>query len=169
MQNRETGKTYQMYNSPMGRDTGAEAMNALKTTLTPVQTNDTLNRLVTAYNSKAYANPYAPLLSNDTMDYTTLDGVNHRDQMVSASLRDIGNMGGGRLGFVRRDETPSGYTYGVGIDNIGDPYRGVMDKEVRTPLGTLGYGYDGDTGYAEFSPNNQTYNYIQALANLLYR
>ena len=62
---------------------------------------------------------------------------------------------GERLGFVARDKDPSvGYTrYGIGLDNMGDPYRGVLDRELNTPLGTLDYGYDGDTVGVGFTPN----------------
>ena len=61
---------------------------------------------------------------------------------------------GERLGFVARDKDPIGYTrYGIGLDNMGDPYRGVLDRELNTPLGTLDYGYDGDTVGVGFTPN----------------
>ena len=66
----------------------------------------------------------------------------------------------GRLGFLSKrripdDTVPSRYQtrYGIGIDNMGDPYRGVLDREINTPLGTLDYGYDGDTVAAGFTPN----------------
>lgn len=61
---------------------------------------------------------------------------------------------GNRRGFVDKRKTDSGRTrYGVGIDNMGSPYRGVLDEEINTPLGTLDYGYDGDTVAAGFTPN----------------
>ena len=69
--------------------------------------------------------------------------------------------GGERMGFVQN----RGNTYGIGVDNIGSPYRGAYDGSFNTPVGQVGYGYDGDTGYANFTPND----YILALANLLRR
>jgi hypothetical protein len=73
-----------------------------------------------------------------------------------------------RLGIASRDTTP-GYpvSYGVAIDNMGDPYRGVKDASINTPLGEVGYGYDGDTVGIGITPNARTNYYIQALANLL--
>ena len=61
---------------------------------------------------------------------------------------------GNRLGFASKDKDSAGYTrYGVGLDNMGNPYRGALDKELATALGNLDYGYDGDTVYAGFTPN----------------
>jgi hypothetical protein len=61
---------------------------------------------------------------------------------------------GERLGFASRDKDALGYTrYGVGLDKMGSPYRGVLDRELATALGNLDYGYDGDTVYAGFTPN----------------
>jgi len=68
--------------------------------------------------------------------------------------------GNNRLGFV--NSMPNG-GINVGIDNVGSPYRGAYDGQINTPLGQVGYGYDGDTSYANVSPNY----YMQALANLL--
>lgn len=97
------------------------------------------------------------------------------------------NKNGERLGFASRERRPEGIRYGVGFDNMGDPYRGVLDRELNTPLGTLDYGYDGDTIAAGFTPSNPYAGllqrlvgpqqdqsqgnpyYIQALANLLSR
>ena len=66
----------------------------------------------------------------------------------------------GRLGFLSQDQIPNDVVparyqtrYGIGIDNVGSPYRGVMDKEISTPLGVIDYGYDGDTVAAGFTPN----------------
>lgn len=60
-----------------------------------------------------------------------------------------------RLGFIQKlidSERPARSIYGIGIDNMGDPYRGVMDKEINTPLGDIGFGYDGDTVYGNINP-----------------
>jgi len=67
-----------------------------------------------------------------------------------------------RLGFAHKiNGNPA--TYGVAVDNMGSPYRGAYDGSINTPIGQVGYGYDGDTGYANYTPNQ----YVQALANLL--
>lgn len=66
------------------------------------------------------------------------------------------NDGKKRYGFVSKDrdrEDPRKTRYGVGIDNMGSPYRGASDNEINTLLGNLDYGYDGDTVYAGFTPN----------------
>ena len=60
-----------------------------------------------------------------------------------------------RYGFVSKDrayDNPQQTRYGVGIDNMGSPYRGVYDGEVNTPLGKIDYGYDGDTVYGGVTP-----------------
>lgn len=61
-----------------------------------------------------------------------------------------------RYGFVSKDrayDDPAKTRYGIGIDNMGDPYRGISDNELNTLLGKLDYGYDGDTVYAGLTPN----------------
>lgn len=61
---------------------------------------------------------------------------------------------GDRAGFVQKrinQADPARTVYGVGIDG-GNPNRGIMDREINTPLGSIGYGYDGDTSYANVSP-----------------
>ena len=63
---------------------------------------------------------------------------------------------GNRKGVVSKrksSDDPKKTRYGVAIDNMGSPYRGVSDNEISTPVGTLDYGYDGDTVYAGVTPN----------------
>lgn len=72
-----------------------------------------------------------------------------REKVISAW-----NNNGERLGVASKDKDDLGYTrYGVGIDNMGDPYRGVLERELKTALGNLDYGYDGDTVGISFTPN----------------
>lgn len=66
------------------------------------------------------------------------------------------NSGDKRYGFVSKDRAYNDNAktrYGVGIDNVGSPYRGALDREINTPLGKIDYGYDGDTVYGGITPN----------------
>lgn len=164
MINRETGLTRMP--SPMGNAQNKEYVNALynKVTALPTRSEELADRLINTYNNKAYANRYAPLLSNYSNLYMDNNGQGHQDDTVVATLRN-----GERLGFVDRNASDNGTRYGIGLDNIGDPYRGVYDGELNTPYGKLDYGYDGDTVGAGFTPNAQTMAYLQALQALLNR
>ena len=79
---------------------------------------------------------------------------------------------GERQGFVQKRETDDGRTrYGLGIDNVGSPYKGVMDRTISTPLGELDYGYDGDTVGVGFTPaqlQNMSYSYPNGSYNSYY-
>ena len=68
--------------------------------------------------------------------------------------------GGERMGFVNNNNG----ALTLGLDN-GNPNRSAYDGGFNTPIGRVGYGYDGDTNYASFAPNA----YVQALLNLLGR
>lgn len=104
-------------------------------------------------------------------------GIDFRDRRLgnynlhtADNGRDVINAlynGDNRLGFLMKDLRDNGMRYGVGIDNVGSPYRGVLDKDVSTPFGTLDYGYDGDTVAAGFTPNDKTQAYVQALSRAL--
>lgn len=165
MQNKESGKSYSK--SPMGGTPRPQVKDTVSRTVKelPSQREEAMNKLMTAYNSKAYANPYAPLLSSGTQNYTTADGAYHDDTGIYAY-----NHNGDRLGFVNRDmNTRDGLVYGLGLDNVGDPNRGVYDASFETPVGTVGYGYDGDTTGLTYNPSLNAQKYIFALANLLNR
>ena len=102
-------------------------------------------------------------MANDYLQ-TLLGQMNvERSRTPEGSMATL-NRGNNRLGFVSNEMRPDGRRYGVGIDNIGSPYRGALDRELNTPVGNIDYGYDGDTVYAGITPNNY---YIQALTNLL--
>ena len=145
MFNRETGKTRQ--SSPMGGTPRPQRDDLVNRTYTPRQSKaeELVDRLVTAYNSKAMANPVTPLVSNyNSPADSTMSAWSH---------------GGDRLGFATRHRIPDAdlpdtrYTtrYGAGIDNF--PLTGNSDNEINTLLGTLDYGHEGDTAYAGFTPN----------------
>ena len=75
---------------------------------------------------------------------------------------------GERLAFASKERRPNGIRYGLAIDNIGNPYRGVLDEELNTPFGTIDYGYDGDTIGAGFTPrqsNNAYYDLLNRLGS----
>jgi len=73
---------------------------------------------------------------------------------------------GDRRGFVTKQRRDDGIRYGIGIDKMGDPYRGVLDRELNTPLGTIDYGYDGDTVAAGFTPKGTANAYYDLLNRL---
>ena len=76
------------------------------------------------------------------------------------------NKGDKRYGFASKDRNADNTTrYGVGIDNVGNPYRGAMDREINTPLGTIDYGYDGDTVYGGVTPNVYSGRYSNPVSN----
>lgn len=75
--------------------------------------------------------------------------------MAREGSRSFYDKNGERRGFIQKRinaDEPAKTTYGIGIDNMGSPYRGVSDNEINTPLGSIGYGYDGDTAYANVTP-----------------
>ena len=75
--------------------------------------------------------------------------------MAREASKALYNKSGERKGFVQKRinaAEPQKTTYGIGIDNVGSPYRGAMDREINTPLGSIGYGYDGDTVYGNVTP-----------------
>jgi len=80
------------------------------------------------------------------------DYSNGKERLISA-WNDAGDK---RYGFLSKDrswEDPRKTRYGFGLDNILDPYGGVSDNEIKTLLGTIDYGRDGDTIGAGFTPN----------------
>lgn len=165
MINRETGKTYRQ--SPMGGTPKPTVSDLVQRTAQkiPSQGQQALEKLMTAYNNRAYANPYAPLLYGGNSTYTTGDGTYHDDTLIQAGLRN-----GDRLGFVGRDiNTNNGLEYRAGLD-LGDINRNYYDSEpLKTPIGNFSYGHEGDTDYVSYDPNLKAEYYIQALANLLNR
>lgn len=165
MQSREVGKTYPK--SPMG-GTPKPTINNLvsrKINETPSAAQQAISKLMTAYNSKAYAKPYAPLLYGGQNSFTTADNTDHDQTMIQAGLKN-----GDRLGFIARDiNNNNGLEYTAGLD-FGDVNRGYYESPaVKTPIGNFGYGYEQDTDFINYDPNAKAELYIQALANLLYR
>jgi hypothetical protein len=100
-----------------------------------------------------------------TLDYGVDDETRYAgftpNVVTRPGLAALMSSNGDRLGFLQK---LAGGGLGVGIDNMGSPYRGAYDGEINTPLGSLGYGYDGDTVYGNVRPNAQ---YINAIVNLL--
>ena len=79
-----------------------------------------------------------------------IERYKYKDDSGQGSTTAVYDRNGDRRGFVSRDKDALGYTrYGIGIDKMGDPYRGALDRA----LGSIDYGYDGDTVYAGFTPN----------------
>ena len=95
-------------------------------------------------------------MANDLLNALLNATVNRHDYDVDGRRQKVTTVDSpnGRLGFVSREERPNDQTrYGIGIDNMGSPYRGIYDGEINTPLGTVDYGYDGDTVYGGVTPN----------------
>lgn len=62
------------------------------------------------------------------------------------------SVGGNRVGGVTTNTNGYGQNYyGAYVDNTGNPNRGAMDRSINTPLGSIDYGYDGDTSYAGYT------------------
>ena len=121
-----------------------------------------LDKLINAYNNKAYGTSYAPMISKGSINYT-----DNNDNIVYDDTMALNTRGGNRLGFVGRDFVPGGETtYRLGVDNLplGSNY---YSKDINTPLGNLYAEYDGDgTASASFTPGQNAY-YLQALAKAL--
>ena len=155
MQNRETGKTYKK--SPMG---GTAKPNVKETvynkgvnyvpTENEAREEQALDKLITAYNSKAYANPSAPMmekfdLTTDVYPYSHATGVN----LMGRGAEDLS----GRLAFANRWVKPDSVSYNAGVD-LGNPNRGVGEVGVTTPLGRLSRGFEDYTDYVSYDRMN---------------
>ena len=129
----------------------------------PSDSEVAFNRLVNAYNNKAFGIPNAPMLSRGSADYID-DATDSRAVDNSLALRDHS---GNRLGYAGKTVVDAGGTnYHAGIDNLYFLGGGTFDKEFNTPVGTFGVGYDGDgTAYGSY----QSPYYLQALVNLMNR
>ena len=127
--------------------------------------DEMLNGLITAYNSKAFTNPNAPLLHRSGTDYVTND-TDERARLAGIDLRDHNN---NRLAFVNRDISPTQTSYYAGVDNLnpilGD---GEYNRDIPIPIGNINLAYDGDTASVGLKMDKNNY-YLQALARLLGR
>ena len=124
-----------------------------------------LERLVNAYNNKAFGNPNAPLIQKYGNDYVD-DNYDSRAYMSGLNLNDRNE---NRLGYIGKDARVDGTTYSLGIDNLS-PILGDnnFDKSINLPIGSLGVDYDGDTFSASYE--SPSYNpYLFALKSLLNR
>ena len=151
MQNRETGKTYKK--SPMGgtpKPTTTDTVYKKSANYIPTEKEErqreAINKLVTAYNSKAYANSKAPLLeqyemTTDVYPYAHEDSVN----LMSRGSEDLS----GRLAFANRWKTQNGTSYNVGHD-LGNLYRGMGEVGVTTPAGRFSRGFEDNTDYLSY-------------------
>jgi len=119
----------------------------LKTT----PTEDLLQRVVTAYNNKAFGTENAPLINYK-------NSINDIDpqQMTNLSLWDRDQ---NRLGMLSRYLRPDEASYNVAVDN-GNLDRGVLDAVLKTPVGRFSSGYENETNYAGYAtPNNEDYGF----------
>ena len=140
-------------NLPMTKETPASKVDAVHRevrAITP-KAEELMNKLITAYNNRAFGNTSAPLLTKtdlDTGDFKQ-KGVN----VVSHGSQDLG----GRLGFANKSFTPNtGVAYNVGLDN-GNPNRGTLDVSLNTPNALFGGGFEGETNWISVGqPNGDT-------------
>lgn len=151
MVNRETGKTYKQ--SPMGGTPKASTKNAVynKTpqyipSESEANREQLLDRLITAYNNRAYANPSAPLMqkinmTTDVAPYAHETGVNLME-------RGAENLGG-RLAFANKWTDSYGTSYNIGHD-LGNLYRGMGEVGVTTPAGRFSRGFEDNTDYLSY-------------------
>ena len=149
-------------NTPMTGSMQALPVKAIQRDEGGTRQNPAIDKLLTAYNSRAFGNPNMPLINKIGVDYVTDD----TDDRAYMSGFDFRNREGDRLGFVHSDVAPTRTGYYAGIDNLpfGENY---FDKEVNTPLGTFGAEYDGDgTASLSYKTSPNVY-YLKALANLL--
>lgn len=132
---------------PMTDNVEHSKVNALQTETIPVKSRaeEALDKLITAYNNRAFANPSAPLVGN----------INSDNGDVRQRGYNLMSRNNGRLGMVSRTDTPTGTAYHAAIDN-GNENRGTLDATLNTPYGRFGGGYEQDTNYvyAE-SPNEE--------------
>ena len=143
MINRETGKTYK--SSPMGGTPRPKVDNLMRTKILPSKTEELVDKLVTAYNSRAMANPSAPLMSKTSSTVEPIDGGNYLTHNVRLETRD-----GNRLGFIGKDTDFGGVTYSAAHD-LGNPDRGVLDVTLNTPMGNVSRGYEQETDYLSYA------------------
>ena len=126
------------------------------------RTNPNVDKLISAYNSRAIVNPNMPLARRVGIDYVT----NDTDERAYMGGIDLDSRNNGRAAFAHYNVRPDSTGYYAGIDNLplGENY---YSKELNTPLGTFGAEYDGDgTGVLSYETSPQLY-YLKALANLL--
>ena len=149
--------------TPVNYFQGSQYVSASDAKPANPKADEMLNKLVTAYNSKAFANPNAPLLHRSGINYVTED-TDERARLAGFDLRDHDN---NRLAFVNKDVTPSRTSYYAGIDNL-NPIFGdnEYNQDIPLPMGTINLAYDGDTASIGLERTKNNY-YIQALARLL--
>ena len=152
MQNRETGKTYPK--SPMGgtpkanvKDTVYNKGKQYVPTEKEERQREAVDKLITAYNSKAYANPNAPLM--ESYETTTdFEPISHGEG-VNLMKRGAENLGD-RLAFANKWTDKYGSEYNIGTD-FGNLYRGVGEVGVTTPAGRFARGFEDDTDYLSYA------------------
>ena len=146
----------------LNNKTMAYPTSALQVDETVARPNPNLDKLISAYNSKAIVNPNKPLARKVGVDYVTDD----TDERAYMGGLNFDNHNGDRLGFAHYDIRPDRTGYYAGIDNLPlgeNPY----NKELKTPIGTFGADYDGDgTASLSYESSPNLY-YIKALANIL--
>ena len=127
----------------------------------PVKEN-LVNKVITAYNNRAFGNPNAPLLQQVKADYVD----DQTDERAYSNAIVARNQNGDRLGLIEKNITPTSTNYQMLVDNL--PFgTNEYEKTINTPVGNITAGYDGDTtGYLNYDSSPNIY-YLQALINAL--
>jgi hypothetical protein len=110
---------------------------------------EALDKLISIYNNRAFANPNAPLVQkadNTFLDGSTQSGLN----VMKRGSQDLS----GRMGFAYKYNSPGEVTYDIGLDN-GRANRGVFDAQLNTPYGRFGGGFEDETNYLSASSPNE--------------
>jgi len=135
--------------------------NAITPTAVNPEKDNLINKIVTAYNSRAFGNPSAPLLQRTAEDITNVNG--DEGYMSGMALR---KNNGDRIGTANKVTYPGETQYNLAIDNL--PFGGnYYDKEISTPVGDLYAEYDGDGTLGLSYTSSPNVYYLQSLINSL--
>lgn len=128
----------------------------------PVEKDPTLlDRILTAYNNKAFGTPGALMMQKWGRDFSDdEDSYGHESGL---NLMRNGN----RLGYASKEVTPdqTAYNLGVDLDILPDGY---ADKSFDTPFGKFTGGYEDDVLYGNLEVPSRKY-YLAAIKSLLDR
>ena len=158
--NRSDKRNMPMTNNSIQPGEGFYAGNEIIKMSEPVERSGIIDKLLTAYNNKAF-NTSAPMIQKFADPY-----VNDNDEWARFSGFNV-NKNGNRLGFTNRDISETGASYAAGIDNLAPIFGDrTFEKSVNTPYGAVDVGYDDGTAYASYDVPQNVY-YLASIINAL--